>query len=72
MMVSNVGLIDRWIRVAAASAGAMLIHGTMLSSEFALMVWGFVVLSGLSALVAVCPLYWLSGVSTCGYRSPQS
>ncbi|PEN08745.1 hypothetical protein CRI93_03025 [Longimonas halophila] len=64
-MDTNVGTIDRMLRIGSALVVAGLYAGGVISGTWAL---GLGVVSGvllLTGAVSFCPLYRLIGVSTC-------
>jgi hypothetical protein len=64
-MDTNVGTIDRMLRIGSALTVAGLYAGGVISGPWAL---GLGVVSGmllLTGAVSFCPLYRLIGVSTC-------
>lgn len=64
-MDTNVGTIDRTLRIGSALAVAALYAGGVISGPWAL---GLAVASGvllLTGAVSFCPLYSLLGMSTC-------
>jgi uncharacterized membrane protein len=64
-MKTNVGSVDKVIRVIIALAIGVLIFTDVLTGTLAVVLGVFAVILVLTSLVSRCGLYYLFGVSTC-------
>jgi hypothetical protein len=63
-MKKNLGIVDRWVRLALVALVAALYLGGVISGTAAIVLGILAVVFLLTSLVAFCPLYRLFGLST--------
>lgn len=71
-MVTNVGVIDRLIRVLLAGVLLYLGLSVFAGSTLGLVLTIAAAIPALTAVFGFCGLYQLLGVKTCSRRSPQA
>ena len=64
-MKTNVGTIDKVIRIAAALIIGILVFAKLVTGTTALVLGVVAIILFLTSLVSICPLYSLFGISTC-------
>lgn len=67
-MTTNMGRVDRAIRIVAAIAVAVLYFGGWISGVWAIVLGVIAAIFVLTSLVGTCPLYSLLGLSTRGRK----
>ena len=65
-MKKNMGIADRVIRVIIAAVLLTLYFTNVISGTFGIVLIVISVIFLLTSLVSFCPLYALTGMSTCG------
>jgi hypothetical protein len=63
-MKKNLGIVDRWVRLALVALVAALYLGGVISGTAAIVLGILAVVFLLTSLVGFCPLYRLFGLST--------
>ncbi|MCV9388414.1 YgaP family membrane protein [Reichenbachiella ulvae] len=71
-MKSNMGTLDRVIRIVVALVLGILYYFGVISGIWATILIGLSVIFILTSLVSVCPLYLPFGISTCSKREKLS
>ena len=64
-MKSNMGAIDRIIRIVIVIVIAILYFTEAIEGRLALILGIIAVIFAITSFVCFCPLYWLMGIKTC-------
>jgi len=64
-MKSNMGIIDRIIRLIAVIVIAILYFTEVIDGTLALILGIIAVIFAITSFVRFCPLYWVFGIKTC-------
>ena len=64
-MKSNMGAIDRIIRILIVIVIAILYFTEVIEGRLALILGIIAVIFAITSFVRFCPLYWLMGIKTC-------
>ena len=65
-MKTNMGILDRALRVAIAAIVAYLVYAGIITGALAAVLTLFAIVFMLTSLLGFCPLYRPFGFSTCG------
>ena len=65
-MKTNMGILDRALRVAIAAIVAYLVYAGIVTGALAAVLTLFAIVFMLTSLLGFCPLYRPFGFSTCG------
>jgi hypothetical protein len=64
-MKSNMGILDRIIRLIAVIVIAILYFTEVIDGTLALILGIIAVIFAITSFVRFCPLYWVIGIKTC-------
>jgi len=67
-MKTNVGIIDRVIRIVVALVFIGLYFSNLVTGTLAIVLLGLAGVFVLTALIGFCPLYWPLGINTWGKK----